>query len=255
MRAAHLADLMGAADLLVDARLAKRAAAIPPDLVLGSEEEAYRVQDAVFARLWPGARPAAWKAGGPSDKVEPTASPIQAVHVSPAAIRVAGMNMIGVEAEIAYRLARDLPARKGPYGEEEVAAAVGEALVTIELCDTRLADWKNAPALWRLADFQNNSALIVGSGTRDWRKVDFSKQKVELKVGSKTLSAVGAHPFGNPFRLMPWIAAHCAKRSGGLRAGDVVTTGSWTGLELALADQEVVARFPGVGEAALRLER
>ena len=33
---------------------------------LKSDKEAYRVQDAVFADLWPGARPAAWKAGAPA---------------------------------------------------------------------------------------------------------------------------------------------------------------------------------------------
>ncbi|MGH8703964.1 MAG: 2-keto-4-pentenoate hydratase [Burkholderiales bacterium] len=207
----------------------------------------------VFASLWPGERPVAWKAGAPSDKVEPTASPIHTVHGSPAMVRTDAMNMIGVEAEIAYRLARDLPAREDPYSEEDVAAVVGEALVTIELCDTRLADWKHAPALWKLADFQNNGALVVGSGTRDWRAIDFGSQPVELRIGERTIAAVGAHPFGNPFRLMPWIAGHCARRAGGLRAGDVVTTGSWTGLEFARPGEEIVARFPGIGEASVRI--
>lgn len=239
--------------LFLEARRAPRTFAIPADLVLRSDEEAYRVQDMVFAQLWPGERPAAWKAGGASDKVEPTAAPIHAVHGSPATLPAAGMNMIGVEAEIAFRLARDLPARQEPYREEEVAAAVGEALVTIELCDTRLADWKDAPALWKLADFQSNSALVVGSGTRDWRAIDFKAQRVELRIGERTIAATGAHAFGNPFRLMPWIAAHCARRIGGLRAGDIVTTGSWTGLELARLGDEIVARFPGIGEAAARI--
>jgi 2-keto-4-pentenoate hydratase len=111
------------------------------------------------------------------------------------------------------------------------------------------------PALWKLADFQSNSALVVGSGTRDWRAIDFKAQRVELRIGERTIAATGAHPFGNPFRLMPWIAAHCARRAGGLRAGDVVTTGSWTGLEIVLPGHEVIARFPGVGEASVRLDR
>lgn len=248
-------DYKRIADLLIEARRASRTVAVPADLELRSDEEAYRVQDLVFASLWPGERPGAWKAGGPNDKVEPIASPIHAVHGSPATLPAAGMSMIGAEAEIAFRIARDLPPRQGPYRDEEVAAAVGEALVTIELCDTRLADWKDAPALWKLADFQNNSALVVGSGTRDWRAIDFKAQRVELRIGQRTVAAAGAHPFGDPFRLMPWIAAHCARRASGLRAGDVVTTGSWTGLEFVLPGQEVVARFPGVGEAAVRLER
>ena len=243
------------AGLLVDAHRASRASPISPALPLDSAEDAYRVQDLVLAALLPGQRPVAWKAGAPNDKAEPTAAPIRAVHRSPATVSAAAMTMIGIEAEIAFRLARDLPARADPYPEDEVASVVGEALVAIELCDTRLADWERAPALWKLADFQSNAALIVGSGTRDWRAIEFKAQRVELRIGARTLAATGAHPFGNPFRLMPWIAAHCARRAGGLRAGDIVTTGSWTGMEFAVPGEEVSATFPGIGEAVLRISR
>lgn len=241
--------------LFVAARSGRQTFAVPADLVLQSEADAYLVQDQTYALLWPRERPGAWKAGGPSDKSEPTAAPIAPanVHRSPACVAAAGMNMLGVEAEIAFRLGRDLPARGSPYSEAEVVAAVEVAVVTIELCDTRLADWKKAPTLWKLADFQSNGALIVGSGTSDWQGVDFTAQRVECRIGDRTITAVGAHPFGSPFRLLPWTVAHCARRTGGLRAGDIVTTGSWTGLEFARPGDEIVARFPGIGEASARI--
>jgi 2-keto-4-pentenoate hydratase len=248
------ADYKQIETLFLEARQGSRTFAVPTGMVLRSNDEAYRIQDLVFAQLRPSGRPVAWKAGAPNDQAEPTAAPIHALHGSPATLATAGMNMIGIEAEIGFRLARDLLPRKEQYREEEVASAVGEALVTIELCDTRLADWRNAPALWKLADFQSNAALIVGNGTRDWRAIDFRQQRVELRIGERSIAAAGSHPFGNPFRLMPWIAAHCARRAGGLCAGDLVTTGSWTGLEFARPGDEIVARFPGIGEAILRLE-
>ena len=240
--------------LLVDAhrtRVPAASAGVP----LQSEEEAYRVQHAVFAELWPAARPAAWKAGGPSDKVEPTAAPIAPERLlrSPASVQGAKMNMIGVEAEVAFRLAKDLPLRTRPYSERAIAAAVGEVLVAIELCDTRLANWKETTGLWKLADFQNNSALVAGSGTKDWQKIDFLQQKVEFRIGARVVDAQGAHSFGNPFRVLPWLVAHCHKRSMALHAGDVITTGAWTGLEIAKAGDEVTAIFPGIGEATVRI--
>jgi 2-keto-4-pentenoate hydratase len=73
-------------------------------------------------------------------------------------------------------------------------------------------------------------------------------------VGERVSKATGSHSFGDPFRLMPWIAAHCAKRAGGLKKGDIVTTGAWTGLEPAKAGDEVLVRFPGVGEARLNID-
>ena len=240
--------------LLVDARRTRKPA-VTGDVVLRKESEAYRVQDEVYAELWSGARPAAWKVGGPSDKVEPTAAPMppEALLLSPANVVGASMNMIGVEAEVAFRLAKDLPPRSRPYSVRSVAAAVGEVIVTIELCDTRLANWKRASGLWMLADFQNNSALVAGSGTSEWQKIDFLQQEVEFRIGARTSKAKGAHSFGNPLRLLPWLAAHCGKRGLGLHAGDIITTGAWTGLEIARPGDEVTAIFPGIGEATVRI--
>jgi 2-keto-4-pentenoate hydratase len=254
LRKHGISTIAKASKLLVDARRNRKPAATG-GVNLHNEDEAYSVQDAVFADLWPGARAVAWKAGGPSDKVEPTAAPIPPENLlrSPANAAGAKMQMIGVEAEVAFRLAKDLPPRSRPYSDRSVAAAVGEVLVAIELCDTRLADWKETSGLWKLADFQNNSALVVGSGTKDWQKIDFLQQEMEFHIGARVAKAKGAHSFGNPFRLLPWLVRHAAKRGLGLHAGDVITTGAWTGLEIAKLGDEVTARFPGIGEATVRI--
>ena len=251
----HGATAIGnATKLLLDAHRTKVPAAMD-GVALQDEEEAYRVQDAVFAALWAGTRPAAWKVGGPSDKVTPTAAPIppENLYHSPASVAGARMRMIGVEAEVAFRLAKDLPPRTRPYSERSVAAAVGEVLVTIELCDTRLANWKKASGPWILADFQNNSGLVLGSGTKDWQRIDFLQQEAEFKIGVRVVKVKGVHSFGNPFRLLPWLTKHCIERGVGLHAGDVITTGAWTGLEIAKPGDEVTARFPGIGEATVRI--
>ena len=243
------------AKLLARAHRTGKAMAIPAELGIRTDAEAYAVQDAVYAQLWPGAKPAAWKVGGPSDKVAPTAAPIAPENLLRSPANAAGrkMRMIGVEAEVAFRLAKDLPLRSRPYADKTIAAAVGEALVAIELCNTRLANWKKASGLWKLADFQNNGALVLGSGTEAWQKIDFLQQEVEFRIGARTAKAKGAHSFGNPIRLLPWLVKHCAKRGLGLHAGDVITTGAWTGLEFAKAGDEVTARFPGIGAATVRI--
>ena len=225
------------------------------ELALGADEDAYRVQDNVFAELWPGARPAGWKVGGPSDQVTPTAAPIPPERVlrSPAHAQSSALNIVGVEAEVAFCLARDLPLRSRPYSERSIAAAVGEVLVAIELCGSRLAGWRETSGLWKLADFQTNSALVVGSGVKEWQKIDFAAQECEFTVGERVLKSKGAHPFGNPFRLIPWIVKHAAMRGHGLRAGDVITTGAWTGLVEAKPGDAVTARFRGIGEATVRV--
>lgn len=244
------------ASLLVHARRARKPLVVPDRAAVKTDAVAYRVQDKVYAKLWPGTLPAAWKVGAPSDKVEPAAAPIppELMLASPARAQAAALHLVGVEAEVAYRLSRDLPRRANPWSDEEIAAAVGEVVVTIELCGTRLANWKDAPAGWKLADFQSNGALVIGTGTRDWRAIDWKRQEVEFRIGDRVLKAVGAHPFGDPLRLLPWLAKHCGERVGGLRKGDLVTTGAWTGLEPAKPGDEVVAKFPGIGEASVWIQ-
>lgn len=217
--------------------------------------QAYAVQDLVWRRLRANERPTVWKVGAPNASTEPTASPVLARFASGAALPGGAFHRIGLEAEVAYRLARDLPSRDAAYSDEEIAGAIAGVVVAIEICDTRLADWGTAPELWKLADFQNNAALVVGSGTADWRAIKFDAQRAELLVDGRHVADVtGAHPFGDPFRLLPWIVAHCARRAGGLRAGDIVTTGSWGGLHHVTPGCDVLARFAGIGEAAVRIE-
>ena len=203
-------------------------------------DEMYRVQDLVLQAMANGERASAWKAIPPRPGMEAAASPLpaQCVVASPAKL-AAGRRLLGVEAEIGFRLGADLRPE--------------QALVLIELCETRLAGWESASALWKLADFQSNGALIVGTGTRAWQRIDFSAQEVELVVnGRQAKWALGTHPAKNPAKLIPWMLDHCAGR-GGLRAGDLIATGSWIGIVEIHPGDEITARFPGIGEARLSL--
>lgn len=203
-------------------------------------DEMYRVQDLVLLAMTNGERTTTWKAIPPRPGTEASASPVPArcVFASPATLG-AGRGLFGVEAEVAFRLGADLEPT--------------EALAVIELCETRLAGWDKASALWKLADFQSNGALIIGTGTREWPQIDFSVQAVELTIdGRQAKRAVGTHPVKNPAKLLPWMLPHCAGR-GGLRPGDIIATGSWVGIVKVEPGDEVAARFPGIGEARLRI--
>ena len=247
-------DIDQIAQQFVDAHRGGSQVRISPAAATLQPEDAYRVQDAVFSALH-ASRPMAWKVGTAAPTAEPSAAPIARVLASPASVAGAEFKMIGVEVEIGFRLARDLPERQESYDEREIADAVAETLVMIELCDTRLADWETAPAMWRLADFQLNAGLVWGGGRPDTRAIDFTGLHAELWIdGVKKKDLAGAHPLGNPARLLPWLARHCAQRNAPLRAGDLVTTGSWTGMDFVFAGSEVIARFPGVGEARVTIE-
>ena len=107
--------------------------------------------------------------------------------------------------------------------------------------------------MWKLADFQNNGGLVLGSGTNDWRKIDFLKQEMEFRIGARVSQGQGQPLVRQSVPpACPGSRRIAPSGASGLHAGDVVTTGAWTGLEIAKAGDEVVARFPGIGEATVK---
>ncbi len=232
--------------------------------VVTSADIAYRVQARIDARLSPDRPAAAWKAGADSRDSLPTAAPIvpSLVHASGASL-VATHPVCIVEAEIAYRFGVDMPPRAAPYTTDEVADAVAGIVVAIEVVSPRIADFTNASPLVKLADHLVNGALIVGDGTTAWRRIDLRRQKATLSIDGRVQQAVtGSHALGNPAVLLPWFVAHLGRLATleadgagpprGVKAGDVVTTGSWTKVVEARAGQRVDVSFDAVGSASVR---
>lgn len=244
--------LIETARKLAQARLATARVALAGEHLPANAAEAYAVQDAIGALLEAdGAAIRGWKVGAPNAKAVPTAAPIYEVLSAPARIPASRLNMIAIEAEIAYRIGADLPPRTGGYRDEEVLSAVSGLCVAIEVCDSRLADWQAASDLAKLMDHQLNYALVIGTMRPDPTGVDFRRQPVRTRIdGRLEKEGVGCHALDDPRALLPWLAGHAA-RHGGLRKGSVVTTGSWLGMHFAKPGAEVVVEFPGIGEAAV----
>jgi 2-keto-4-pentenoate hydratase len=241
-----------AARRLLDARATRtRIASLPADAVPRNPDEAYAIQDAIVAATGP---IAAWKVGAKSPQDEPQCAPICAawLHRSPARFAAGAFALNGLEGELAFTLACDLPRRDAPYTATELATRIASMHPVIEVVDSRFVDFQAVDALSRLADFVSHGALVVGPGVPLPPRFDVGTQAVELDIdGRATLRDRGSNPAGDPFRLLAWLADHAAVRCGGLRRGTIVTTGSWTGLAIAPPGARVTARFPGVGEARI----
>lgn len=226
---------------------------LPPELRPRGWADAYAVQDAVVRRLGP---VAGWKVGATTPEAEPFRSAITAstLHASPARLPLADFAFVGLEAELAYRLDHDLPVRDRPYETEEVAAAIAAIHAAIEIVDTRFARFGAVERTTQAADRMNHGALVVGSGAADWAAFDPPSRPVELRIsGRDPVRTVGGNSAGHPLRMMVWMANLGARSLGGLRAGQVVTTGSCTGTIFVDRPCRVAAEFPGIGIAELDL--
>jgi 2-keto-4-pentenoate hydratase len=230
------------------ARIASLAAAeAPPDAAA-----AYAVQETILRRL--GITITGWKAGASSATAEPQAGPLLADRVTPSPAHFALLPnaLRTVEAELAFSFARDLPARAAPYGEAEVWAAVAAMHVAIEVLESSFVDRRKVPEFAPLADLQNNGAFCYGPPIRDWRGLDVATPQAVLLIDGKEIRrAKAGTPGGHPRRLLAWLANHAAQRGHPLKKGDIVTTGSHTGMYDAPPGAHVTARFEGIGEASL----
>ena len=116
----------------------------------------------------------------------------------------------------------------------------------------RLADFLGASIPEKIADNLANGAFVHGAIAPVWRKLDLAKLHVTMTVNGTTLvDKVGGKPGDAPFVLLQWAANHLGSGEG-LKAGDVITTGSWTGLHVAQPGDDIAVSFEGVGEVRLR---
>ncbi len=134
-----------------------------------------------------------------------------------------------VEPEIALVLDRDLPPRAIPYNEAEVRHAVGEARLVLELLATRYADPANRSFSEMLADSLQNLGLFVGPAITGVALEDLPAGfPVTVEHAGDVLFARGGlHPDGHPLAPLYWLANFLAARGRGLKAGEIVTTGSY----------------------------
>ena len=122
----------------------------------------------------------------------------------------------------------------------------------IEVLESRFMNVEAAGALSALADSLSNHSLVLGPAIAGWEHIDLLNETVRLIVDGKEIKHGTANPGGEMLRLVVWLANEGTRWAGGLRAGQVITTGSWTGKDYTRPGAEVVARFTHCGEATLR---
>jgi 2-keto-4-pentenoate hydratase len=241
-------QIQHAAHILVQARRdMKPLDGLPDGLKPTSIEEAHAIQDAVSHQL--GRLIAGFKAMAPANG-DPTRGIIYGgtIHQSPCRLPAATVPQCGVEGEVAFIFRRDLPARAKPYTRNEVAAVL-DACAAIEVVHSRFAQKAPVSNLEKLADSISNGALVHDVPRSDWRDLQLGKLKVTLSVnGEKALEQAGGHPTGDPLGVAV-VLANIWREKGGVRAGQFVTCGSFTGLKFLKPGDVCSVKFDGLGAA------
>lgn len=145
-----------------------------------------------------------------------------------------------VEGEVAFLLGADL---SGPgVTPEMVRRAAVAAALAVEVVDSRIVDWRIG-----LVDTIADNASFGGFALAEWSErllsapldtTMFTLSRHEQVLVSEPGSAV----LGSPLLAVAWLADKLSSLGGGLRAGDVVLSGSFGAAVPALAGDEFTLR-------------
>ncbi len=249
-------ELHSAAGLLLEARCTGSPLTDLPDaLQPTSLEESYFVQDAMACALEPdGVR--AWKVGAPAPDATPMFGPMISAWIGDDGCNFAEPRhrWRGLEAEISFLLGKDLPPRATPYTREEIVDAIASCHPAIEELEAGVTDPAKVARFTMIADLQMHGGFVHGPAVPNWLKIDFAKESVSLSTdGDVRVERTASNTAGTDLlRLVLYLANEGSARTGGLKSGDWITTGSWTGNTFASAGSQVNVRFSTAGGVSLR---
>ena len=176
---------------------------------------------------------------------------------SPARVPLSLTPSLRIEPEISFRLRRDLPARAAPYRAAEVADAI-VACPSLEIIDTRFDTGRRTirqmldnpkSKLEAMADHNTTGAYVTAEGRDDWHDFDFAAMRMVMRTSKRVIvESIGGHAFVDPF-LPCVVLANEMRHRGGMRAGELLVTGSFSGFFEVEPDEPVTADFVGFGTA------
>jgi 2-keto-4-pentenoate hydratase len=219
-------------------------------------DEAYSLQDIMAVAMGP---IGGWKVGAPSPDATPvfSAMPLWGGFAkSGDRISSSFKRLRGVEAEIAFCLGKDLPPRSQPYTRQEVIDAIDSANPAIELLESAFYDVDAVDRFSMIGDLQINGGFVHGAEVPNWQSYNLADESVSVAInGAVRFEGKASNAAGTDLlRLVIWLANEGSYRTGGLKYGQWITTGSWSGKDFAQFGSTVEARFSRFGEVHIKFD-
>ena len=157
------------------------------------------------------------------------------------------------EVEYQATLGADLPPRDKPYGVEEVSAAVASLHPGLELAECRFVHDQAFPPLPAiLADGAGSGTIVYGPAIADWQRRDIAGQLATLSSnGRLRRQGTAAAALDHPMLPLAWLANDLSRTGVGLRAGQMVSTGTLTGMLAPKPGETYIADFGPLGSVTL----
>jgi 2-keto-4-pentenoate hydratase len=172
------------------------------------------------------------------------------VHKSGATVRRTDFGRLGLEFEVAVRLKSDLPSR--PYTAETIAPHIDGVCAAFELVDDRGADYGNLDVRSLVADNAWNGGIVLSEFAGKWPDLE-SMHGRATRDGAALGEGFGRDILGHPFNSAAWLATQLASRGVGLKAGQLVMTGSVIKTVFPEEAADYRFEFKGLGAVEMRV--
>ncbi|MDZ4078477.1 2-oxopent-4-enoate hydratase [Hydrocarboniphaga sp.] len=154
------------------------------------------------------------------------------------------------EGEIAFVLKQDL---RGPgVTVADVLRATEFVMPCFEIVDSRIRDWK-IRIEDTVADNASSGVFVLGDRAISPRDIDLALVGMTLqKNGEIIATGAGAAALGHPANAVAWLANTLGQFDVGLRAGEVILSGSLAAMVSVKAGDSLSMTLGGIGSAGVR---
>ena len=166
------------------------------------------------------------------------------------AIRADSMIAPRAEAEVAFILKSDL---MGPgVTAADVLRATDFVVPCFEIVDSRIKDWK-IKIQDTVADNASCGVLTLGGVRKSPRQLDLALAGMVLeKNGDIVSTSTGAAVQGSPVNAVAWLANTLGRLGIGLKAGEIILSGSQSPLIPVKAGDSLYCSVGGLGGTSVR---
>lgn len=191
-----------------------------------------------------------WKCLLPPAENQLVVAPIfsDSINRGPICKLFADNNVARIEPEIAFVLAKDLPAQQDDYSDAQIDAALAGCYMALELMQDRFQENSGVGFNEKLADCLVNQGLFIGPQIDRLLAYKASEITINVSQVGKTQTFAGKHPNQLPQNPLYWLINFMSKRGTDFKAGQAIITGSYAGVvEVDFASKTEI-EYQGLGK-------
>ncbi|WP_408011119.1 2-keto-4-pentenoate hydratase [Pseudalkalibacillus sp. A8] len=167
-------------------------------------------------------------------------------------VQISTMVAPKVEAEIGFILGEDL---KGPNVTYlDVMMATKFVVPTIEIIDSRIADWK-IKLIDTVADNGSSAKVVVGDQFSLIDQVDLRSTSMTLyKNDDLIATGAGASALGHPAHAIAWLVNKLHEYGIPLKAGELILPGALSAALVVSSGDTITAQFGSLGSVSVSFQ-